>query len=241
MIKADKNTGGYWNEQSILPNDKKAISIEQLLIWAYRDQQVYLFNGIDETHGHGQARLTVGNQVSLLSKLGVRVDCDNGSSSADYHVDAIMVWEAVNLLPSKDSILVTEAAMYAKQPTIPNIKLIPIDGGKSGERVGFDCDAVRLGVTRYHEWCDKKHKIVQRRITHKVCRVAPELSTKEMRDYIEDRSIWLNALNNLSAYLIDLTQHSIIVDDASLTNLGKIPSHDLDKINKYYDNNLKKI
>lgn len=148
---------------------KPMIDVEQLLVWAYRDECV------GRNTGTPYLTASLSNPIYGMGMLGTRVD-SSGDSATRYPEDALLVEAAVLKLPSHERLLVE---MHATAGTRPDVKRVPIEAFPTdawGERstrprhmfspadrskrspiacfVGFDGDSLEMLRSKWVTWMD---------------------------------------------------------------------------------------
>ncbi|MCJ8325223.1 MAG: hypothetical protein HRU29_11580 [Rhizobiales bacterium] len=181
--------------------EKELISIQDLLVWAVRDQCVMKW--LDAEHDRiGGLRSQLGALI-LQCELGGKVDGGGSSPNERMPDDAMRVGFAIDGLGRDDKRLIIEHAWHGDQPLRPTGRLVYVNS--EGRRIGVADGKV----------IDREYRTiggVRTRVRLKYCRVEPVLSQAEMFYYKPIYNQWVKALEKCIDQLTDLTQHFIDVN-----------------------------
>lgn len=203
-FKAGEGVGGGASDRVDVVDNRREISIRDLLVWAIRDQQVMAW--IDAEHERvGGFKSQLGALVRNL-ELGASVDVFGGISGSRMPDDAMRVGFVVAGLGRDDRLLVIDCALHDQTPYRPTRQWQHVNDQGLVVKPKFDVDGKRKTV--YLGWRVVGGKNTKVRL--KVCRIAPVNSDASHRNFDEQYRRWESELELLTMQLSDLKGFKII-------------------------------
>lgn len=189
---ADRSGSGAWRDRA-----RRSISVEGLLIWAYRDQRVAHAVDTARLGAAGYGRTSIA-RVAEVGALGCVVR-GGGGDEVRVDDDAYAVLNAVRSMTSPDERRIVEVnAALGSRPDVVEASLVPVLGSRGRPRVDqVDERGEPSAAPTARRWCPL-------RLTAKPGEVARA---------VEARRIWFDVVGRLAKAIEDgrlvLSRHEI--------------------------------
>lgn len=186
----------------------KEISIQDLLIWAVRDQCVMEWLDVEHDRiGGAKSQLPM---IMRHIQQGGFVDGGNGVATSRMPDDAMRVGFAIQALGVDDRRLVLDCARNGDAPYRITRAWQHVNAQGKVIPPMFDKFGKRRVVTLAYEIVDGKSK----RVRMKVCHLAPVFSEVDREYFRPMFNDWVECLELLTEQLSDLTDHLILISAA---------------------------